>query len=155
MKRLISAPESKLTLFEAMRSQSRTVPFTAPRGCLIHSKFPSNCSANCEVGVMQYVTLLSQALNNTFAQNVKMTSHFLVRRMEKKKSLSIQITWSVPSSIQFSLVFANVGGVTGVWPWTKVKNAPKYLPFVVGQCWEELSRLSPVRVRCCSGLRSL
>ncbi|KAL4000982.1 hypothetical protein ACER0C_006281 [Sarotherodon galilaeus] len=23
------------------------------------------------------------------------------------------------SSIQFSLVFANVGGVTGVWPWIK------------------------------------
>lgn len=29
------------------------------------------------------------------------------------------------SSIQFSLVFANVGGVTGVWPWIKVKKRPK------------------------------
>lgn len=36
--------------------------------------------------------------------------------------------WSVPSSIQFSLVFADVGGVTGVWPWTKVKkDVLKYL----------------------------
>lgn len=29
------------------------------------------------------------------------------------------------SSIQFSLVFANVGGVTGVWPWIKVKKCPE------------------------------
>lgn len=43
--------------------------------------------------------------------------------------------WSVPSSIQFSLVFADVGGVTGVWPWTKVKKYPKISDPFIDSLW--------------------
>lgn len=76
-----------------------------------------------------------------------MTNHLQIRSIEN--DLSIQMTWSVPSPIQFSLVFANVGGVTGVWPWTKVKirkkNVSIYMPVTVGECRGELSCRSAVR----------
>ena len=59
-----------------------------------------------------------------------------------------QIRWSVPTSIQFSLVFANVGGVTGVWPWTKVKYTLKYLSLCCQIVSGLFATLSSVRIRC-------
>lgn len=43
--------------------------------------------------------------------------------------------WTVPPSIQFSLVFADVGGVTGVWPWTKVKKCLKISDPFIDNLW--------------------
>ena len=80
-------------------------------------------------------------MDHPFAYNGR-SSHFL---------LPGEIKWSVPSSIQFSLVFANVGGVTGVWPWTKVKITRKYRSPRCQPVSGSLATPAPVRVRCRRG----
>lgn len=55
-------------------------------------------------------------MNCPFVSLLDLTPEFEVMR---KRDIDNVVC---PQYHQFSLVFANVGGVAGVWPWTKVKN---------------------------------
>ncbi|CAK6972327.1 Double-stranded RNA-binding protein Staufen 2 [Scomber scombrus] len=58
-------------------------------------------------------------IENEKQWNILMHPRWIVFGKRVVMQQARQIRWSIPTSIQFSLVFANVGGVTGVWPWTK------------------------------------
>lgn len=87
------------------------------RSCCANPKYFGTIFSKCLLLSYTYVTTRSPYLASINVNLNRCNSRFYHFLKESPVISSV-----VCSYHQFSLVFANVGGVTGVWPWTKVKK---------------------------------